>query len=263
MFYKGRHLHLHPHTLYQILLLHQILSKGLYRWNICHQTFNIINTHRESKGHNHGHSIWSSTDWSIPNCTVHPLKMAFPFTTQYVTCAHHQKMIEIVGKDSIVHSHEVGLFELMTALETPNVQKQIVRGQVMDQTIHQVHPYLILLWRTRWRLQKERWEQQRREEQRMQEYELRDMLRKGLNCMYLHNLGGTPDETYEQIKSEPLDNWAINQLLRQSTPLPQYDIEDAIPTPCDSSCGTVTIGQKWDAIHRGLKSYVSMSFSPP
>ena len=54
-----------------------------------------------------------------------------------------------------------------------------------------------------------------------------------------------------------------NQLLQQSTPLPQYDIEDAIPTPCDSSCGTVTIGQKWDAIHRGLKSYVSMSFSPP
>ena len=58
--------------------------------------------------------------------------MAFPFTAQRVTCAHCQKMIEIVSKDSIVHSHEVSLFELMTALETPDIQKQIVRGQVMD-----------------------------------------------------------------------------------------------------------------------------------
>ena len=58
--------------------------------------------------------------------------MAFPFTAQCVTHAHHQKMIKIVGKDSIVHGHKVGLFELMTALETPDIQKQIVRGQVMD-----------------------------------------------------------------------------------------------------------------------------------
>ena len=36
-----------------------------------------------------------------------------------------------------------------------------------------------------------------------------------------------------QIKSEPLDDWAINQLPRQLTPPPQYNIEDAIPTPCD------------------------------
>ena len=67
--------------------------------------------------------------------------MAFPFTAQRVTRTHCQKMIKIISKDSIVHSHKVSLFELMTALETPNVQEQIVRGQVTDQTIHQVHPY--------------------------------------------------------------------------------------------------------------------------
>ena len=59
------------------------------------------------------------------------------------------------------------------------------------------------------------------------------MLREGLDRMYLHDLGGTPDETYMWIKSEPLDDWAINQLSWQLTPLPQYDIEDAVQTPCD------------------------------
>ena len=75
--------------------------------------------------------------------------MAFPFTAQCVTRTHCQKMIKIISEDSIVHSHKVSLFELMTALETPNVQEQIVRGHVTDQTIHQVHPYLTLLRRTR------------------------------------------------------------------------------------------------------------------
>ena len=41
-------------------------------------------------------------------------------------------MIKIIREDSIVHHDEVGLFELMTALETPDVQKEIVKGQVMD-----------------------------------------------------------------------------------------------------------------------------------
>ena len=61
-------------------------------------------------------------------------------------------------------------------------------------------------------MQKERWEQWKREAERRKEYELRDMLREGLDRMYLHDLGGTPDETYMWIKSEPLDDWAINQL---------------------------------------------------
>ena len=52
--------------------------------------------------------------------------MAFPYTAQCVTRTHCQNMIEIVREDSIVHHDEVGLFELMTALETPDVQKEIV-----------------------------------------------------------------------------------------------------------------------------------------
>ena len=58
--------------------------------------------------------------------------MAFPYTAQCVTRTHRQNMIEIVREDSIVHHDEVGLFELMTALETPDVQKEIIKGQVMD-----------------------------------------------------------------------------------------------------------------------------------
>ena len=88
MFYKGWHLHWHPHTLHQFLLLHQILLKGLHRWNICHSRIFIsymwrswclnlldttICTHHESKRHHHGHSVWGSTDWFILDCTVHSL----------------------------------------------------------------------------------------------------------------------------------------------------------------------------------------------
>ena len=58
--------------------------------------------------------------------------------------------------------------------------------------------------------------------------------------MYLHDLGGTPDETYMWIKSELLDDWAINQLPQQSTPPPQYDIDDAVTMPCD--CNVCTRG---------------------
>ena len=87
-------------------------------------------------------------------------------------------------------------------------------------------------------MQKERWEQRKREAERRKEYELRDMLREGLDHMYLHDLGGTPDETYMRIKSKPLDDWAINQLSQQLTPLPQYDIEDAVQIPCDCNVCT-------------------------
>ena len=58
-------------------------------------------------------------------------------------------MIEIIGEDSIVHSQEVGLFELITTLETPDVQKEIVRGHVNKRTIKQVMPELIPLRRIR------------------------------------------------------------------------------------------------------------------
>ena len=58
-------------------------------------------------------------------------------------------MIEIIGEDSIVHSQEVSLFELITTLETPDVQKEIVRGHVNERTIKQVMPELIPLRRIR------------------------------------------------------------------------------------------------------------------
>ena len=58
--------------------------------------------------------------------------MAYPTFPRRVTRAHRKAMIELVGEDSIVHGQQVGLFELITALETPDVQKQIVRGHVNE-----------------------------------------------------------------------------------------------------------------------------------
>ena len=58
--------------------------------------------------------------------------MAYPAYPHRVTRAHQKRMIEIIGEDSVTHGREVGLFELMTALETPDVQKEIVRGQVTE-----------------------------------------------------------------------------------------------------------------------------------
>ena len=48
--------------------------------------------------------------------------MAYPAYPRRVTRAHRKAMIDLVGEDSIVHGREVGLFELITALETPDVQ---------------------------------------------------------------------------------------------------------------------------------------------
>ena len=61
--------------------------------------------------------------------------------------------------------------------------------------------------------------------------------------MYLHDLGGTPDETYMQVKSKPLDDWAINQLLWQLTPLLQYMIDDVVATPCDCNVCTCSFNR--------------------
>ena len=54
--------------------------------------------------------------------------MAYPAYPRRVTRAHRKKIIDLVGEDSIVHGREVGLFELMTALETPDVSNQQVRS---------------------------------------------------------------------------------------------------------------------------------------
>ena len=75
--------------------------------------------------------------------------MAYSAYPRCVTRAHRKAMIDLVGEDSIVHGQEVGLFELITALETPDVQKEIVRGHVNEKTIKQVMPELIPLQRIR------------------------------------------------------------------------------------------------------------------
>ena len=54
-------------------------------------------------------------------------------------------MIDLVGEDSIIHGQEVGLFELITTLVTPDVQKEIVRGHANERTIKQVMLELIPL----------------------------------------------------------------------------------------------------------------------
>ena len=63
----------------------------------------------------------------------------------------------------------------MTALETPDIQKKIVRGHVTDKTISQAMPELVLLWQIRWRMQRLTWEQTKRDKERMLLYEVMDV----------------------------------------------------------------------------------------
>ena len=144
-------------------------------------------------------------------------------------------MIDLVGEDSIVHGREVGLFELITTLETPDVQKEIVRGCVNEKTIRQVMPELIPLRRIRRRMQKLQREQEKRDKEWTKLNELRNVLREGQERLELHDFGATPDDTYERIKTEPIEDWQIHHTPEPSTPPPQWAIEDAVPTPCN--CG--------------------------
>ena len=105
-------------------------------------------------------------------------------------------MIDLVGEDSIVHGREVGLFELITALEIPDVQKEIIRGHANDKTIKQVMPELIPLRRIRRRMQKLQWEQEKRDKDWTKLNELRNVLREGQERLELHDFGATPDDTY-------------------------------------------------------------------
>ena len=141
-------------------------------------------------------------------------------------------MIEIVGEDSIVHGREVGLFELMTALETPDIQKEIIRGHVNEQTIKQVAPDLIPLQRIRRRMTKLQREQEKRDKEWMQLNELRNMLRNSQERLELHDFRESPVDMYEQIKTEPIDNWVIHETPQPQTPPPQYELDNAISTPC-------------------------------
>ena len=142
-------------------------------------------------------------------------------------------MIKIVREDSFAHGQEVGLFELMTALETPDIQKEIVRGHVNERTIKQVAPDLIPLWCIRRRMTKLQWEQEKRDKEWTQLNELRNMLREGQERLELHDFGASPVDTYERIKMEPIDDWVIHETPQPQTPPPQYDLDSAVPTPCN------------------------------
>ena len=131
--------------------------------------------------------------------------MAYPTYPRCVTHAHRKKMINLVGEDSIIHGQEVGLFELITALETPDVQKEIVRGHVNEKMIKQVMPELIPLRRIRQQMNKLQQEQEKRDKEWMKINELRNVLREGQERLELHDFGASPIDTYEQIKTDPID----------------------------------------------------------
>ena len=120
-------------------------------------------------------------------------------------------MIEIVGEDSIIHGHEDGLFELITALETPDVQKEIVKGHANERTIKQVMPELIPLRRIRRRMNKLQREQEKRDKEWMKLNELRNTLREGQERLELHDFRASPIDTYKQIKMELIDDWVIHE----------------------------------------------------
>ena len=144
-------------------------------------------------------------------------------------------MIDIIGEDSIVHGQEVSLFELMTALETPDVQKEIVRGHVNEKMIKQIAPELIPLRRIRRRMNKLQREQEKRDKEWTELNEVRNVLRKGQERLELHDFRASPIDTYEQIKTEPIDDWVIHETPQPQTPPPQYELDDTVPTPCN--CG--------------------------
>ena len=144
-------------------------------------------------------------------------------------------MIDIIREDSIVHGQEVSLFELMTALETPDIQKEIVRGHVNKKTIKQIAPELIPLRRIRRRMNKLQWEQEKRDKEWTELNKVRNMLRKGQERLELPDFGASPVDTYEQIKTEPIDDWVIHETPQPQTPPPQYELDDTVPTPCN--CG--------------------------
>ena len=156
--------------------------------------------------------------------------MAYPSYPRRVTRAHRKCMINLVGEDSIVHGREVGLFELITTLETPDVQKEIVRAHVNEKVIKQVAPDLIPLQRMRRWMTKLQQEQEKRDKEWTKLNELRNVLREGQERLELHDFGASPVDTYERIKMERIDNWVIHE-----TPQPQYELDDAVPPPCN--CG--------------------------
>ena len=96
-------------------------------------------------------------------------------------------------------------------------------------------PELIPLRRIRRRTNKLQREQEKRDKEWTKLNELRNVLREGQKRLELHDFGETQDDTYEQIKMEPINDWVIHQTPQPQTPPPQEDIDDTVPTPCN--CG--------------------------
>ena len=78
-------------------------------------------------------------------------------------------------------------------------------------------------------------EQEKRDKEWTKINELRNMLREGQERLELHDFGATPDDTYEWIKTEPINDWVIHQTPWPQTPPPQDDLDATVPTPCN--CG--------------------------
>ena len=78
-------------------------------------------------------------------------------------------------------------------------------------------------------------EQEKGDKEWMKFNELRNVLREGQERLELHDFGASPVDTYEWIKMEPIDDWVIHETPQPQTPPPQYELDDAVPTPCN--CG--------------------------
>ena len=56
-------------------------------------------------------------------------------------------------------------------------------------------------------MNKMHWEQEKRDKEWTKINELRNVLREGQERLELHDFGATPDDTYERIKTELINDW--------------------------------------------------------
>ena len=63
-------------------------------------------------------------------------------------------------------------------------------------------------------MNKLQWEQEKRDKEWTKINELRNVLREGQERLELHNFRATLDDTYERIKTEPINDWVIHQMSK-------------------------------------------------
>lgn len=135
-------------------------------------------------------------------------------------------MLELMGEDSIVFQDQVGLFKIMTSLEMPKVQKELIWG-VPDRVVAQVYPYLILLQHTRQGLNKEEWEQKKkRSEMRVKLKEIRKLMEKESERLELPLELEQSPEAYDRIKSKLIDDEVIHLTPWPSILPPQWNLDE-------------------------------------